>query len=175
MASWSPLRHVVVERSFACTRGAGLRSAGCSRTAALCWEARRFLVRRGGKSKTGREPKCPIAGARGRHAEKLPFASTFSRCRTGSRIVLAQGLDGLFHLEAREPFDVAWHISSRIDAALSASSGVAPPVLDYFRTGIVFLLHAAVKCRQVARAKYAGDGLFRCPAGCRDIDGRHIS
>src|SRR5262245_38908251 len=125
----------------ACTRGAGLRSAGCSRTAALCWEARRFLVRRSGKSKTGRESKCPIAGARGRHAEKLPFASTFSRCRIRSRIVLAQGLDRLFHLEAREPFDVAWHVSRRIDAALSASSGKVSPVLEDLRTGIVFLLH----------------------------------
>src|SRR6266581_1777748 len=105
-------------------------------------------------------------------ASKLPFDPTFSRCGVGRRRVFsAQGINRLFHLKARKPFDVAGHVSRCIDASLSATSRITLPVFDDLRTGIVFLLHAANKRLLGARAKYTRDGSFRFPTGCLDIDG----
>jgi hypothetical protein len=98
--------------------------------------------------------------------------STFSGCKLG-RCSFAQLIDLLFHLKAREPLDVAWHVSRRIHAALSASSRKILPVLDDLRTGIVFRRHTAFKRLLSLGAKYSNEGFFRCPASYRDIDGWH--
>ncbi len=100
--------------------------------------------------------RCPLA-PRGflTRPSKLPFDSTFSRCGVGHRrVVSTQGINRLFHLKAREPFDVARHVSRCIHASSSATSRITLPAPDHLRTGIVFLLHAANKRLLGARAKY---------------------
>jgi hypothetical protein len=81
----------------------------------------------------------------------------------------------LFHLKAREPLDVTWHVYRRIHAALSAVSRVTSPILGNLHTSIVFLFHTAIKCPLAGMAEHARYGLFGFPAGCRNVNGGHAS
>src|SRR5262249_20083513 len=106
-------------------------------------------------------------------ARDAAVTSTFGGYRI-ARCFFARLIDLLFHLKAREPLGIAWHVSGRIHAALPGCRRKILPVLDNLITGFLFGIHATLEILLSLGAKYRNEGFFRCPASCRDVGGWHL-
>src|SRR5215213_7982188 len=117
---------------------------------------------------------------RGGAGERRHSALCFLRCslcfipgrgRRRRRLIFAHLSNVSRHLEACEPFNIAWHVTCLVDAPLSVFSRICSPVFSELVRGVLFLAHATIECNCDIISKYFGDCLLSRLAGALDVDG----